>query len=64
MCPICVTSPSHGSRARFVLLADHIATVHESGTGDGDEDLLLSSSVTQARRGANEEVIKMMRRII
>ncbi|CAF0723011.1 unnamed protein product [Adineta steineri] len=59
MCPICVTSSSHGNRPRFVLLADHIATVHDDGTGGGggggDEDLLVSSSTTQARHGENEE---------
>lgn len=55
MCPICVTSPSHGNRARFVLLADHIATVHDGG---GDEDVTPSSAATQSRRGENEEVIQ------
>ncbi|CAF1439061.1 unnamed protein product [Adineta ricciae] len=52
MCPICVTSPSHGNRARFVLLADHIATVHDGG---GDEDVTPSSAATQSRRCENEE---------
>ncbi len=57
MCPICVTSSSHGSRSRFVLLADHIATEHDDGTMGADEDLIPSSSVNQTRRGENEEVI-------
>jgi len=62
MCPICVTSSTHGSRSRFVLLADHIATVHDDGTIGGDEDPIPSSSVTQTRRGENEEVIKIRAR--
>jgi hypothetical protein len=57
MCPICVTSPSYGSRSRFALLADHIATVHDDGSGAGDEDPIPSSSILQTRRGENEDVI-------
>jgi hypothetical protein len=64
MCPICVTSASHVSRTRFVLLADHIATVHDDGTIGGDEDPIPSASVTQTRRGENEEVIQIRRRRI
>lgn len=57
MCPICITSSAHGSRSRFVLLADHIATVHDDGAIGRDEDPIPSSSVAQTRRGENEEVI-------
>jgi hypothetical protein len=67
MCPICVTSPSYGSRSRFALLADHIATVHDDGSGGGDggdEDPIPSSSILQPRRGENEEVIEIIKRMI
>jgi hypothetical protein len=57
---MCVTSPLHGNRSRFVLLADHIATAHDdgSGGGGGDEDPTPSPSVTRPRRGEDEEVNK------
>lgn len=58
MCPICVTSSTHGSRSRFALLADHIATVHDDGTIGRDEDPIPSSSTSQVRRGENGEVIE------
>jgi hypothetical protein len=58
MCPICVTSSAHGSRSRFVLLADHMVTAHDDESMGG-EDPIPSSSTTQTRRGENEEVIKI-----
>jgi hypothetical protein len=59
MCPICVTSSTHGSRSRFALLADHIATVHDEESMGSGEDPIPSSSISQTRRGENEEVIKI-----
>jgi len=56
MCPICVTSSSNGSRSRFVLLADHIAAVHDDGTMIHDDDAIQSSSISQTRRIEHEEV--------
>lgn len=56
MCPICVTSPTHRSRSRFVLLADHIATAHDDGSTVGDEDILPSSLTNPTRGPGNEEV--------
>ena len=62
MCPICVTSPTHSSRSRFVLLADHIAAVHDDGTIGGDEDPIVSSTLSQIRRNENDEVIYFERK--
>ncbi len=61
MCPICVTSPTHSSRSRFGLLADHIVTAHDDESMGG-EDPIPSSSMSQTRRGENEEVIEIRRR--
>ena len=63
MCPICVTSPTHRSRSRFVLLAEHIATAHDDESGGAGDDLIPSSSVTPVRRERNEEVIGVSREI-
>jgi hypothetical protein len=48
-CPICVTLPSTKSRPRFVLLADHISTVHDDGNTGIEEDGVSSPFITQTR---------------
>lgn len=57
MCPICVTSPTHHSRSRFVCLAEHIATAHDEESGGPRDNWGTSSSTTPIRRERNEEVI-------
>lgn len=57
MCPICVTSPTHHSGSRFVLLAEHIATAHDEESGGPRDNWGTPSPATPIRRERNEEVI-------